>query len=313
MKKSDKKILKEIFSQISKLKFSELKSKYKDVYDKKRKIDYKYSHDLNIESRFEREEYITNLNENQLKLFKSVVKSIQDDYLFTEDDIDRLNNFTSRLNFLIKSTSPHNRGMADQMNNIKHGARINPNAPTFTLKSNSNDPTNGNSKSAELEIHKFFNDCIKSNTWDEFKSHSELDLSFFDKSFEWKLVYVFSNIKNCQNKTNYPLFYPAWQTTAEWCFDVEYGNYDAFCEHYSNIDFLDEPKLLNFNCYHYLLRLALRDNVSYKKFIDSKKKKTEKIFLRNSAKMRRMNYTCQPKTLIIQEKWFQTIIFTYYQ
>ena len=280
MRQKDRELLKKIFSQISKLTYSELKSQFNKEYEEKLKIDTKYSHDLNVEGRLEREEHITNLDASQLKSFKSVVKSIQDNYLFTEDDIDRLNNFTSRLNYLLKSTSPHNRGMADQMNNIKHGARINPNAPTFTLKSNSNDLTNDNSKSTELEIHKFFNDCIKSNTWKEFKSNSVLDSSFFDKSFEWKLVYVFSNIKNCQDKTNYPLYYAAWQVTAEWGFDVEYGNYDAFCEHYRNIDFIDEPKLLHFSCYYYLLRLALRNDKSYQKLLDSKEEKEKQNIIK---------------------------------
>ena len=270
MKQKDKKLLKKIFGQISNLTYSELKSLFKKEYEDKIKIDFKYSNDLNIEGRLERVEHITNLDASQLKSFKSVVKSIQEEYLFTENDIDRLNNFTSRLNYLLKSTSPHNRGMADQMNNIKHGARINPNAPTFTFKSNSNDPLNDNSKSTAIEIHKFFNDCIKSNSWEEFKSYSELDPSFFNKSFEWKLVYVFSNIKNCQDKANYPLYYAAWQVIAEWGFDIEYGNYDAFCEYYRNIEFLDEPKLLNFNSYYYLIRLALRNNKSYQNFINSK-------------------------------------------
>ena len=280
MKQKDREILNKIFSQISKLTYSELKSQFNKEYEEKLKIDTKYSHDLNIEGRLEREEHITNLDASQLKSFKSVVKSIQNNYLFTEDDIDRLNNFTSRLNYLLKSTSPHNRGMADQMNNIKHGARINLNAPTFTLKSNSNDLTNDNSKSTVLEIHKFFNDCIKSNTWKEFKSYSKLDSSFFNKSFEWKLVYVFSNIKNCQNKTNYPLYYAAWQVTAEWGFGVEYGNYDAFCEHYRNIDFIDEPRLLHFSCYYYLLRLALRNDKSYQKFLDSKEEKEKQNIIK---------------------------------
>ena len=136
MKQKNRELLKKIFSEISKLTYSELKSQFNKEYEEKLKIETKYSHDLTVEGRLEREEYITNLDASQLKSFKSVVKSIQNNYLFTENDIDRLNNFTSRLNYLLKSTSPHNRGMADQMNNIKHGARINPNAPTFTLKSN---------------------------------------------------------------------------------------------------------------------------------------------------------------------------------
>lgn len=280
MKKKDRKILKEVFSEVSKLTYSELKSRFKKEFEEKLKIDTKYCSDLNIEGRLEREEYITNLDIGQLNSFKSVVKSIQDNYLFTENDIDRLNNFTSRINYLLKSTSPHNRGMADQMNNIKHGAIINPNAPTFTLKSDSDHPKYGNSKSTELEIHEFFNDCIKSSTWSEFKSYSELDSSFFDKSFEWKLVYVFSNIKNCQDKNNYPLYYAAWQVTAEWCFDIEYGSYDAFCNYYKYIDFLDEPKLIHFNCYFYLLRLALRNDVNYQNLLNSKEEKEKQSIIK---------------------------------
>lgn len=280
MKQKDRALLKEIFCQVSKLTYSELKLQFNKEYQEKLKIEFEYSNDLNIEGRLEREDYITNLDANQLKSFKSVVKSIKDNFLFTEEDIDRLNNFTSRLNYLLKSTSPHNRGMADQINNIKHGARINPNAPTFTLKSNSNNLSDGNFKSNELEIYTFFNDCIKSSTWKEFKSISKLDSSFFDKSFEWKLVYVFSNIKNCQDKVNYPLYYAAWQVIAEWCFDIEYGDYDAFCEYYRNIDFLENPKLLHFSCYYYFLRLAVRNDKSYQELLDSKEEKEKQNIIK---------------------------------
>ncbi|GAA4270436.1 McrB family protein [Hyunsoonleella aestuarii] len=280
MKKKDRKILKGIFSELSNYTYSELKSRFEKEYEEKLKIDTKYSNDLNIEGRLEREEYITNLDSHQLESFKFVVKSIQEGYLFTEDDIDRLNNFTSRINYLLKSTSPHNRGMADQMNNIKHGAKINPNAPTFTLKLDFNDSANQASKNKELQIHKFFNNCVKSKSWSEFKSNSGLHSAFFDKSFEWKLVYVFSNIKNCQEKTNYPLYYAAWQVIAEWCFDVEYGNYDAFCEYYRNIDFLDDPKLLHFSCYYYLLRLALRNDIRYKDLLESKQEKEKQNIIK---------------------------------
>ena len=105
MKQKEKEILKKIFGQVSKLTYPELKSQFSKEYDEKLKADTKYAHDLSIEGRLEREEYITNLDANQLKSFKSVVKSIQSNYLFTADDIDRLNNFTSRLNYLLKSTS----------------------------------------------------------------------------------------------------------------------------------------------------------------------------------------------------------------
>ena len=271
MKQKDRELIKKIFSQISKMTYSELKSQFNKEYEEKLKIDIEYSNDLNIEGRLEREDYISNLDSTQLRSFKSVVKGIKDNYIFTENDIDRLNNFTDRLDYLFKSTSFHKRGMMNRMNNIKHG-----------LKANSN--------SMELEIHKFFNDCIKSNTWKEFKSYSELDSSFFDKSFEWKLVYVFSNIKNCQDKTNYPLYYPAWQVTAEWFFDVEKLNYDAFCEHYINIDFLDDPKLLHFNCYYYLLRLALRNDKSYQEFLDSKEEKEKQIIITELRENEEDNY-----------------------
>ena len=71
MKQKDRELLKKIFSQISKLTYSELKSQFNKEYEGKLKIDTKYSHDLNVEGRLEREEHITNLDASQLKSFKS--------------------------------------------------------------------------------------------------------------------------------------------------------------------------------------------------------------------------------------------------
>ena len=61
MKQKDRKLIMKIFSQISKLTYSELKSQFKREYEKKLKIDTEYSNDLNIEGRLERQQHITNL------------------------------------------------------------------------------------------------------------------------------------------------------------------------------------------------------------------------------------------------------------
>jgi hypothetical protein len=250
MNKEDKIFIDSVFKRLSKIQYSELKLKFEKEFNEKIEIETKYSNDLNIEGRTERLEYIKNINNDQLIEIKSVIDSLKDsNYIFDIKDIDRLNTFTKRINYLLKSTSSANKGMADQMNNVFHGAV--------------ND-------GEILNIYDFFNECKKSKTWAEFEKNSTLHVNFFEDSIKWKLIYVYSNIKNCQDKENFPLYYAAWQIIAEKCFEVKKMDYDSFCDYYRNLNFLDNPKLLQFSCYYYLLRLALRSDEDYKAFIINK-------------------------------------------
>ena len=248
MTKQETEKLKGIFTRIAKESYSKLKVRFKNESDTKLKLETEYSGDFSIEERITKPN-IPNIDESQKKDFISVISSLKDkEYKFTKSDIPRLDNFCVRLNYLLIGTSPSGKGMADQMNNIKDGAI-----------------REGN----KLDIVMLFNEFKASQSWQEFEINTKISRSFLKKSDKWKLVYIFSNCKNCQDKSKYPLYYAAWQVIADWCFDIKYGNYDDFCEYYKRLDFLSDPKQLHFSNYYNCLRLSLKNDPEYIQFLKS--------------------------------------------
>lgn len=255
MTKDEIKILGEIFFRISQKTYEELGAEYKLEKEKKLQLDKKFSSDLSIEERAKLDnKYIDDKSKKEIL---NVISCLQDPkYSFTKNDIDKLTTFTSKLNFILSGTSPRGKGMADRMNNIKHGL----------IK-----------EGKLLELDVLFNEFKKANSWKLFKDNTSINSAFFNNDEEWKFIYLFSNCKNCQDKINYPLYYSAWQIIAYWCFKVEKGDYDAFCEYYRKLDFLGVEKQLNFSCYYELLRLRLRDDLEFTKWLgtldENKRKK----------------------------------------
>lgn len=240
--------LKSIFLRIGKESFAQLYERFKNEYENKIKLELQQSIDLSIEERIKKEN-ISNINADQKIDFEKVISFLQDvDYVFNKKDVDLLNNFTSRLNYLFIGTSPMGKGMADQVVRVKNGTIW---------------------KNGTLEIDVLFNNFKKAESWSEFQNTTQINKSFLDPDFKWILIYVFSDVKNCQNKNKYPLFYPEWQITADWCFDIPQLDYDAFCKYYIEINDLKEPRLLYFSIYFYCLRLSLKSDKEYNEYLSS--------------------------------------------
>lgn len=257
MTKEEIKILGEIFSRISQISYEELGAEFKLEKEKKLELEKKFSLDLSIEERAKLDnKYIDETAKEEILYIISCLKDPK--YSFIKNDIDKLTRFISKLNFILKGTSPSGKGMADRMNNIKDGLIM-------------------EGKSLELDI--LFNEFKKATSWKLFKADTSIDSAFFSKNDEWKYVYLFSNCKNCQDKVNYPLYYSAWQVIADWCFKVKTGDYDAFCEYYRKLDFLGIEKQLNFSCYYELLRVKLRNDPDYAIFLGSLEENKRKEIL----------------------------------
>jgi hypothetical protein len=257
MTKEEIKILGEIFSRISLKTYEELGSEFKEEKDNKLELEKKFSLDLSIEERAKLDnKYIDEASKEEILYIISCLKDPK--YSFVKNDIDKLTTFVSKLNFILRGTSPSGKGMADRMNNIKNGL----------IK-----------EGKLLELDVLFNEFKNATSWKLFKEDTSIDSAFFNKTDEWKYIYLFSNCKNCQDKINYPLYYAAWQVIADWCFKVKTGDYDAFCEYYRELDFLGNEKQLNFCCYYELLRLKLRNDEDYTKFLDTLDDKKRKEIL----------------------------------
>ena len=246
MKKEIAKELKQICQNVAKYSYSELIEMFPREAEVMLESTIEYSIDSSIESRLKKVEYHKNINSDQLQALERVVSKLKKSINFSKNEINDLDIFTSRLNFLLKETSTSQKGMWDAMNNVKSTAL----GGTF-------------------KINTFFNESMQYDSWEDFNSNTTLDNSDWARNqFGKKLMYIFSNIKNCQNKESYPFFYPASQVIAEWFFDVEYGDYDAFCEYFRNIEGLEKPRLLHFARYDYLLRTALRNDFAYRALLE---------------------------------------------
>lgn len=257
MTKEEIKILEEIFFRISLISYEELSEEFKIEKESILEINNKFSSDLSIEERAKLvNKYIDEKSKNEIQFIISSLKDPK--YLFTKSDIDKIKTFIRKLNLILKGTSHSDKGMADRMNNI-------------------NDEITKQGKSLELDV--LLNEFKKASSWKFFKDTTTIDSVFFSKNDEWKYVYLFSNTKNCQDKINYPLYYAAWQVIAYWCFNITTGDYDAFCEYYRKLNFLGNEKQLNFSCYYELLRLKLRNDPEYIKFLDSLDEKKRKNIL----------------------------------
>lgn len=257
MTNAERTILQETFSRIAQKTYEELGVEFELEKDRYLALQKKFSSDLSIEERAKLEnKYIDAISKEKILYIISCLKN--PNYSFKKDDIDELTTFVSKLNFVLKGTSWSDKGMADRMNNIKDGLTL-------------------DGKSLELDV--LFNEFKNATSWKLFKANTSIDSVFFSKNDEWKYVYIYSNCKNCQDKLNYPLYYSAWQVIADWCFGIKTGDYDAFCEYYRKLDFLGAEKQSNFSCYYELLRVNLRKDPDFTKFLGTLEEKKRKEIL----------------------------------
>ena len=257
MTNAERTILRETFSRIAQKTYEELGVEFELEKDRYLALQKKFSSDLSIEERAKLEnKYIDATSKEKILYIISCLKN--PNYSFTKVDIDELTTFVSKLNFVLKGTSWSDKGMADRMNNIKDGLTV-------------------DGKSLELDV--LFNEFKNATSWKLFKANTSIDSVFFSKNDEWKYVYIYSNCKNCQDKLNYSLYYSAWQVIADRCFGVKTGDYDAFCEYYRKLDFLGAEKQSNFSCYYELLRVNLRKDPDFTKFLGTLEEKKRKEIL----------------------------------
>ena len=227
--------VKGITSQIKEKEFDELKVSFQELYNNDKAHNETNYGDFNIDDRLRLYPIDNKITTEVKGTLQSVIAKIVDaNYSFIADDISSLNVFCKKIDFVVHQ--------CQYLTNIYHG-EIN------------------YVKETTLDLPSLFNEMKESSTASEFFSSTTLDTTITaNKNFKSFLKYLFSCVKNCQDKTNYPLFYKFYQNIAHWFYDVEMLNYDAFCTLYRGQDY-DAPKALHFNLFFHLLAYNLKNEL----------------------------------------------------
>lgn len=288
--------LKKICNDISKNTYEKLCQEFSEIHLDKIQFDLAFSpEDLNIENRINKEE-IANINPEQKEIIRTVINKLKNaSYNFSNNDINILNVFTGRIDYLLRGTSKGGAGLNNRINNIKDGKSID---------------------GKKLDIVLLFNEIKANDSWKLFEKNTRIDDVFWIKKngIQPLLPYLFSLIKNCQDKVNYPLFYKQWQLEAEYFFNVALFDYDAFCNHYRDLN-LGTPKLLHFSNYYFLLLEKLKQNSDYLKITEDAEEKAkidELIFVDKKPNIEKPEIPAN-KSLFYQTKdKFENSIFENY-
>lgn len=256
--------LKNVCSEIAKISYADLCTEFNEIHLKKLKLDTDFSpNDINIENRIEKDQ-IANVSSDEKEHIKTVIRDLKDSsYAFKPNDIERLNIFANRIDFVLRGTSPSGAGLNNHLITIYDGREI---------------------KGETISIVQLYNEIKSSKNYSAFLNNTGIHKNFLTSSlgFLQLLPYFYSVVKNSQDSESFPLFYKQWQLEAHFFFNVTIFNYDEFCIHYRELKFLGVPKLLNFGNYYYLLLLKLKNNQQYiemTKDTDEKNKIDELIFV----------------------------------
>jgi hypothetical protein len=256
--------LKNVCSEIAKISYADLCSEFNEIHLKKLKLDTDFSpNDINIENRIEKDQ-IANVISDEKEHIKTVIRDLKDsNYTFRPNDIERLNIFANRIDFVLRGTSPSGAGLNNHLITIYDGREI---------------------KGETISIVQLYNEIKSSKNYSAFLNNTGIHKNFLTSSlgFLQLLPYFYSVVKNSQDSESFPLFYKQWQLEAHYFFNVSIFNYDEFCIHYRELKFLGVPKLLNFGNYYYLLLLKLKNNQQYiemTKDTEEKNKIDELIFV----------------------------------
>jgi hypothetical protein len=256
--------LKNVCSEIAKISYADLCSEFNEIHLKKLKLDTDFSpNDINIENRIEKDQ-IANVSSDEKEHIKTVIRDLKDsNYTFKPNDIERLNIFANRIDFVLRGTSPSGAGLNNHLITIYDGREI---------------------KGETISIVQLYNEIKSSKNYSAFLNNTGIHKNFLTSSlgFLQLLPYFYSVVKNSQDSESFPLFYKQWQLEAHYFFNVTIFNYDEFCIHYRELKFLGVPKLLNFGNYYYLLLLKLKNNQQYiemTKDTEEKNKIDELIFV----------------------------------
>lgn len=225
--------LKKISETVSEIPFTDLQIEFKEEYDSEKRYNEIDLGDFTVESRLLKYNNVRTIDSNTKESLLSVIRDLKDiNFVFNNDDIIRLNTFSKKIDNVIHQ--------CQYLTNIFNG-------PNNYVKGHS------------LDIVILYNDIKNHETFESFSNETNIDKAFInDSNFKSFLIYLFTVCKNCINPDTYPIYYKYYQNIALWCFDIENLNYDKFCVFYRGIDILDEPRLLNFNLYFYVLGLKIK-------------------------------------------------------
>lgn len=225
--------LKKISETVSEIPITDLQIEFKEEYDSEKRYNENDLGDFTVESRLLKYNNVRTIDSNTKESLLSVIRDLKDiNFVFNNDDIIRLNTFSKKIDNVIHQ--------CQYLTNIFNG-------PNNYVKGHS------------LDIVILYNDIKNHETFESFSNDTSIDKAFInDSNFKSFLIYLFTVCKNCINPDTYPIYYKYYQNIAHWCFDIENLNYDKFCVFYRGIDILDEPRLLNFNLYFYVLGLKIK-------------------------------------------------------
>lgn len=225
--------LKSIAESVSKISLEDLQAEFQAEFDSEKLYNISALGDFTVESRLVKYNKTKPIDIPTKELLLSVIKDLKNiDFVFTNNDIIRLNTFSKKIDTVIHQ--------CQYLTNIFNG-------PNNFVKGHS------------LDIVILYNDIKNHDTFENFSNDTNIDKAFInDPNFKSYLIYLFTVCKNCINPDRYPIYYKYYQNIAKWCFDIEHLNYDKFCVFYRGTNSLEEPRQLNFNLYFYVLGLKIK-------------------------------------------------------
>jgi hypothetical protein len=232
--------LKKICEEIRTISYEALKEGLLDFYNEKRETDLEAWGDITVESRLIKFDNKNKIDDVTRAKLQSVIEKIKSNSEFNQNDKSDLGIFVKKIDFSINQ--------CQYITNIYDG-------PNNYVKNHS------------LDLVNLFNDIRGSETSYDFLQQTSIDKAFVENpNFRSFLIYLFVTIKNIKDKDRYPLFYKYYQNIAKYFFGIELLDYDKFCIHYNEINFLGNPKALEFNLYYFLLGQKLKNELITQNF-----------------------------------------------
>ena len=226
--------LSEISHKIGELSYQDIKTKYGATFDEKLASLINSYGNFSVEERLAKKPIDA---DKKAKLESVILKLKTQNATFVPGDIENLEVFTSS----IDSTVNHNQ----YISNIKNGE-------SRYLQGRLRE-------SHILDIVLLFNEIKKHKTLAQFLSETTIGLAFTTQgNFKSFLTVLFVICKNCENPTEYPLFYKFYQGISKWCFNQNRGDYDSFTTLYKNTTIEDDPKAIAFDAYYHFLALEIK-------------------------------------------------------
>ncbi|MFY7943926.1 MAG: hypothetical protein ACOVNZ_05060, partial [Crocinitomicaceae bacterium] len=227
--------LNKICQEIQTIKYNKLKEELLEFYNEKRETDLKVWGDVTVEDRLKKFDNNNKIDDATRETLLSVIDKIQSNSEFSQIDKIDLGIFVKKIDFSINQ--------CQYITNIYDGS-------------------NNYVKNHSLNLVQLFNDIRNCETFNEFSDKTSIDKAFLENlNFRSFLIYLFATVKNIKDKKKYPLFYKYYQNLAKYFYGIELLDYDKFCSHYNEIDFLGNPKAMEFNLFYSMLGQKLKNEL----------------------------------------------------